>query len=263
MKKENQTKNDFYEKVNIFLRSKYSMITFVSLIIFISLLQILLFIFGVLQVAGVKGDLSDWRPWVYLIISTPGTIASIVGYVYTTRFDKRFFYPTIIGQSIALLTSFVGGIIGLGFAMMFILGVTVTRFRIMNKNENHSINSNRVIWVASIITIIFLIVGYTFIFVPSLENIWFTSPGKTFEIFDVTMSALAIFGSILLIIKSRVSFVIFNITNIAFLTIYVIQGLWLSAFLLAIYTIFNVLSIMSWTHHIRLEKKRALEEENK
>ncbi len=242
----------FAKLIDNFYRTNTAFITFVITMVIVAILQVVAFLFFGVEVAGTN-EISNWKPWLYMAISLPGATLSLIGYVLTVRIDKRFFIPTIVGQFITTISSFLGGMVWTGFVMLFIMGLGITRYIIINKHgSDYNLNFKLIrIW-GIIIAIIFSIVGMILALVPSIyEVLWFNnSTSQTFDVlyrsFDVLTANLALFGSVLLITKNKEAFAIFTICNVTFIALFAASSLWLNAIQIFVYLVSNIFAMVAW-----------------
>ncbi len=242
----------FVKSVDNFYKTNAAFITFVVTMVIVALLQVIAFLFFGIEVAGTN-EVSNWKPWLYMTISLPGATLSLIGYVLTVRIDKRFFIPTIIGQFITTISSFLGGMVWTGFIMIFIMILGAIRYIIINKHSSDYELNFKLIKILGFITlIVFSIIGMTLAFIPSIyEVLWFNnSTNSTFDVvyrsLDVLTANLALFGSVLLITKSKEAFAIFTICNVVFIVLFAASSLWLNAIQIFVYFISNIFAMVAW-----------------
>lgn len=251
------TKVKAIKKINNF-SSKFfhSWISFFTLILIISIfwiIQLILFIFGKIYIAGTN-DYNNLIPWIYLSISLPATLLSMIGYIYTVRVNKKFFVPTLISQIINLFIFAIGGAMWTAICMIFLILSSIIRFNIISKNgTNYKIDTEKVIKIGMLISIIFMIIGLFFANFEFTNKIWWRDNDTRFlRIFDVISSSFVILGSFSLISKHKSSFAIFLFCNFLFFVLFSITQLWLNLFQMIIYILFNITALLAWSnknHH--------------
>lgn len=240
----------FIETQDKFFKSIVSIFTFVGAIVVFALVQLLLFLFTNFEVSG-SSEINHWQSWIYMIISPLGASLSLLGYIYTVRIDKKFFIPTIIGQSITLISSFLGGMTWTGCVMFVIIFFGVVRLWLINKyGTDYKINFKKINMIGVVTLSIFSIIGIIMALIEPIYNtFWYTNDTSiTYRILDILTANLAIYGSILLICKNKNAFYIFTFCNVIFIGMFAISGLWINSIQLFIYIICNICAAAAWTY---------------
>ncbi len=253
--------NRISEKSNKFYKSKWSFITFLSLIFIVAFIQILLFSLSLISISGFNiGDKNSWASWVYLGISIPGSILSLIGYIYTIRVDSKFFIPTSISGIINTFTSIVGGMMWTGISILIVLFINLYRFSLMKRQgPDYSINEKMTYVIGAILVIIYLILGIVLASIDSTSVIWWNKNAVSgwVKYLDIFTSSIMLFGAVLLIGKNRMSFLIFLLVNILFIIMFIIASQYLSAVTILIFFISNLLAVLAWSSNNRDKKNEV------
>lgn len=249
---ENSTKtlgHRFAESQDNFYNGIWAFILFAGSIVLFAIIQMILFIFTDFKVIG-SSDVNHWQSWVYMIIAPLGSALSLVGYIYSVRVDKRFFWPTIIGQFIMLLTSFLGGLVWTGMVMFFAIAASIVRVIIVNKlGTEYSLNF-KLIEIVSVTSILAVsTIGIIFAcYEPIGGVLWYIEKPTWYRILDVITAGLAMLGIMLLMTKNRNAFIVFMGCNVIFIGLFIVTQMWLNALQLLIFLIANICSTAAWTY---------------
>lgn len=253
----NETKKSFGQKFiesqDRFFNGKAAFIVFGVFSIFFALLQLILFLTSVIPVVGTN-DVTAWGPWVYMVISPLGSALSLIGMVYTIRIDKRFFYPTLFGQSVTLVSSFLSGMVFTGIIMFVVIYASTYRFI-----KIHLQGSNYNIWKYFMPTTIVLNIAVTIVFMYLAttevgDMIWFIKPESTptdaiwYRELDVISCFIAMFGQIFLYMRSKYAFYWFLTCNFLFIVLFVVSSAWMSALYIAVNVLSNISAVAAWTY---------------
>lgn len=246
----------FIESQDRFFNSNIAFITFGIFSIFFALLQLTLFLTGVIPVVGTN-DINAWGPWVYMVISPLGSALSLIGMVFTIRIDKKFFYPTLIGQSVTLVSSFLSGMVFTGFVMFVVIYSSAYRFV-----KIHLQGSNYKIWkyfmpttiiINFVVTAVFIIIAAT----SAGDTFWFIHPESTptdkiwYRELDVFSCFIAMFGQILLYMRNKNAFYWFLACNILFIMLFAVSSAWMSALYITVNVVTNISAVAAWTYRSR------------
>ncbi len=240
----------FIESQDKFFKSNAAIITFTSAVAIFALLQLVLFLTTNFEVSG-SSDINHWQSWTYMIISPMGAALSLIGYVFTVRVDKRFFWPTMIGQTITSVSSFLGGMVWTGFVMFPIIGFGIARLIIINKNGiDYKLDFKKIQAIGIAILLTISVIGIVMACIePIYSAFWYTGDtGYAYRLLDVLTANLALYGSILLICKDRRAFYIFILCNIIFMGLFMVSQLWMNALQLLIYIACNICASAAWTY---------------
>ena len=247
IKKNNITKT--ISAIDKFWNTNISFYVLISIVVFVSVLQTLLFIFGLTPISGIeRGSDLEWVAWVYLIISIPGTIAAFIAEVYTIRIDQKFFIPAIFSEVISIITLLLGGMIWT--SIILFISILINFYRndlIKNQGKNYKINEKKILKIGFACLMPLMILGLVLINTSAGDKIWWnpeTSMGLRY--IDVICSTITIFGMILLLTKNKHAFSVFMISDITFLIAFILISQWLTVTQIAIYASVNIVGFLGW-----------------
>lgn len=236
-----------------FFSGKWSLITFTSAVIICALIQVILFVLGILAVESTT-DITAWQPWVYMVISPLGATLSLWGYVYIVRVDKRFFIPTLLGQSITLVTAFLSGMIWTGFVMFAVIACAIYRVELIKKGgTGYKINKKLVYIIGTTTITISAIIGMIMAGIPAIGDVfWWKHTDSSMLIsyreIDVIGCTLALYGQMFLITKSKYAFILFLICNFFFVALYFASGAWINGIQIIILITCNSCAAAAWSY---------------
>ncbi len=249
---ENNTKtlgHRFAESQDRFYNGIWAFVAFVGSIALFAVIQIILFIFTDFKVIG-SSDVDHWQSWLYMIIAPLGSALSLVGYIYSVRVDKRFFWPTIIGQFIMLITSFLGGLVWTGFIMIFALAASIVRIAVVNRmGVEYKLNFKLIEIITLISILLVTTIGIILAcYEPIGSVIWYIEKPTWYRVLDVITADLAMLGIMLLFTKNRNAFIVFMGCNVIFIGLFIFTQMWLNALQLFIFLVANICSTAAWTY---------------
>lgn len=245
----------FIEAQDKFFKGKWSMISFTLAVLIFGILQMLLFLLTDFEVSG-SSDINHWQSWLYMVISPLGAALSLAGYVYSVRVDSRFFVPTVVGQMITLVNSYLGGMVWTGTIMFVILGFSFARMFIIKKlGSAYKFNFKKTEIISYIVVFLLSVVGiFIALYEPIYSSFWYTGDTSiTYRLLDVLTANLAIIGSVMLVTKNKNAFYIFTFCNVIFIVMFGLSGLWMNSIQLFIYIVCNLCAVAAWTYKSKHE----------
>lgn len=247
IKKNNITKA--ISAIDKFWNTNISFYVLISIVILISILQTLLFVFGITPISGIdKGSNLEWVAWVYLIISIPGAIAAFVAEIYTIRVDQKFFIPAVLNEVIAIITLLLGGMIWTAIIMFISILINFYRNDLIKKHgKDYKINEKKVLAITFALIIPLMILGLVLINTSAGNKIWWNpETSMALRYIDVICSTITVFGIVLLLTKNKHAFSVFMISDVTFLIAFILISQWLTVTQVAIYASVNIVGFLGW-----------------
>lgn len=244
------TGQKFTEAQDRFFESNWSFFVFTTAIAVFGALQLALFLLTDFKVSG-SSDVNHWQSWLYMIISPLGAALSLIGYVFTIRVDKRFFWPNLIGQVIMGISSFLGGMTWTALMMLPAILIGVYRYVIINRRGNdYKMDFKKIERVTLWIVLFITAFAYALAIIPTTgDYIWFNDEiGLLGRLIDITTANLVLIATVFILTKNRNAFLIFISCNILFIGMFIVTSLWMSALQLVIYFVCNVCAAAAWTY---------------
>lgn len=238
--------NSISKKGNKFLNSKWSFAIFLTLLLIISLINIISFELGWIDISLIASDSIThnsklaWLGILEIMISSIGSMLTISGVILTIRFDKKFIYPLVIGEILIIIDSMIIGAIFTAFSY-FIMII----FAIMNylKWKNEDDNKNKMTKTIWSVLIIFLGVYIMFgLFIQVLV----LGENNYLGYFDVINSGIVSISWFILLRKNKLGFIGFLITDILYLILFIDAGLFTAGIGYLIYIFIDSISFISW-----------------
>ena len=241
------------ENSHKFFHSKWSFIVLLSISIFFTSLQALLFGLDKMEINYIKVTDSDsWIGWLVLSLGGLASLFSFIETIFWTRFNGKtaikispFSSGFIVANSIITKIWFTAAV------FLFSFFLAVARYFIWKKQDNNEDKTNKNFWIILSLGAIVIFLGgillyYYVIIGNSLVKEDFN---KAFFLgcMDVLNSVLIIAGLIVITMKSKIGFLLYLIAGIPQITIYSMNGQIISVVTVIVFKAYDVVAYMAWS----------------
>ncbi len=235
-------------KIDNFWNTNLSFYVLFTIVIITAIIQILLFVFGVTSISGIKkGSDLEWVSWLYLILSVPSTLLSFTSEIYSIRIDKKFLIPSIISSLFSMITFVAGGMIWSSIAIVFILFLNLFRFQLINKKGENYLIKKKFLLIGILLIFGFMILGLLLINSSIEELIWWNPNTKDFiKYIDVICSSTTIIGILLIANKNKYAFLVFLFGDIIFIIAFSFMSQWLTAIQIIVFLWIDIVGFLGW-----------------
>ncbi len=245
-------KEKILEMSHDFYNTKKAFISLISISVFFTVIQLILYATGNLQVGTQKIDIySDeaWIGWTSLALSGVGVIFQFVGSIYSMRFDRVkavIFLP--FGQFLIVLNALLMGLLLMAITFSLSIFIAISRFFIWGKSDNDYDKTTKGYWIGlSIFALVFISV-----FTPlyALKIIPFASDNTNLEFLkyvDILNSVLLLTGMFTFTMKSKWCFVIFGLSGITSILIMALTSQIVILVSVVIFKFNDAISYMAWS----------------
>lgn len=251
----NETKKkSVAELSDSFVKSKWSLIILISILMLVATLQIILFVATDHTMSGFGSeDTLAWVTWTYLLVSFPFGICCVASMVLSIRGNKNYFWYNLGVEFGYCVSGVAAGMMSSTMVMLILVFVNTYRFiRIKNDGENYDINAKMVniFLVASLI--VFAIVGVLSIELDKNNVFWWNTnvyEGSKLPLYlDVFTGLFTLAGGILMVSRNKYGFIAFILCDFLFLLLFINAHQWSNVSVTLIFLIIEFLGFMSWGH---------------
>ncbi len=240
-----QMSHDFYN-------TKKAFVTLITISVVFSIIQLILYSTGILEVGTTKIDIHSedaWKGWTSLGLSGIGVIFQFIGSIYSMRFDRVkavIFLP--FGQLLIVLNAILMGLHLMALTFSLSIFIAISRFFIWGKSNDDSDKTTKAYWIG--LSIFALVFVATFTPLYALDIIPFSANDTSLEFLkyvDILNSVLLLTGMFTFTMKSKWAFVIFGLSGI---TSILIMGLTHQIIILVSVVIFkfnDAVAFMAWS----------------
>ncbi len=237
------------KSANNFLQSYKAFIFFLGGLFIISIVNIIMFTFNI---NGFTIDTQWWGSidvhssnsyigWFEIIIAALGSILTIWGVIWTIRFDKRFIYPLVVGESLVVIDAIILGLVFTGLSYVIMIASALYNFFMWNKvDDSDESQMNLFNWTIVIIFVILYSVG-GFVSVLAI-----TGQINGVNASDILSSGVVAASWYVVLRKSKWGFITFVITDVIYLILYTTTGVWATGSSYIVYLFIDSTSFISW-----------------
>lgn len=244
--------------MHVFYNKWYSIAFFTGGLAFFGLVQILVFVFAHTKISGfyVTDDLA-WVAWVYLAVSIPAAMASMVSWIYSVRVDSKFYYFNLVSQILSIIISFTGGMSWTVISYFFYIPIATKKFKSIKKDGPDYPIDNNGVKVMTVAIILFTILGVIFINSDTLSIIWWNKNAiDGWERYlEVIASFVTVMGVIQLYARRKHSFYWFLACDSLYLFISLLAFQYLQVMQCAFWLLCSITAIFAWNHEEQPEEK--------
>lgn len=241
-----------------FFHSNISFIIFSVTMIVWGLIMFLIAAFTDYQIGGTS-DITNFWLYFYLFISISCTTLSLIGYVYVVRIDKKFFWPTTIGQSLTLVMYIFLGLTWTSIAFLIFISTSIYRYIAISKyGSGYEVNTRVLTVVTLCIILIMYVIGFRLILTDHLGAWSLAADGKEESLakFDVFSSIFLVIAAMLLVAKNKYSFVVFMVVNVLYLTLNFMATSYVPCLQILIFLTCNGIAALAWS---KRDKEQSME----
>lgn len=237
-----------------FLQSKWSLFFFLGSIICLSIMNLSLFGMGqsgistifTNNIIEVNSD-NSWIGWVEITISSFGSFFTILGVILTIRFDKRFIFPLVLGETLIICDAIMIGYIFTAISYTLMLCAAFYSYFMWNKEKGTDSKVTFFMWVIiGLFFITYLGFGMTIGYETSIYRDEFGNINQYSMWTDIACSGIVVSSWFLLLRKSKWGFLGFLITDILYIILYAQVPLWPTVGSYAVYIFIDGISFISW-----------------
>lgn len=246
------------EKISEFMSGKLSVYIFSSLLVLIALIQIIIFACGGTISGLTNSEDGAWVAWVYMIISFPFGIFSVLATIYTIRRTKNFLVFAYIIEFGYAVSSFAGGMMFSGLIIFVAFALNTYRYTLIkSQGSNYEVNKVKVWTIVSITMFILILFGVITIHLDTNNVFWWNTgvydKHHLVQYIDVIGGTMAIVGVALTLTKNKHAFTVYIVCDIFYLILFAKASQWTSFAIIFIAIIMEVLGYIVW--HCEGKKK--------
>lgn len=241
------TKIKFSDKANNLLKSNWAFVVFFSGMAIIVIMNLLLF--GLSDNFSVdtlwwgsiyKTSSNAWIGWFEICFASVGSTLTIWGVILTIRFNKKFIYPLLIGETMVIIDAVMLGWTFTAFSYLLMIIFAIYNFIQWNKEETNESRMNKTYWILiALFVVLYISLGLLFI------NLTFNNL-TIWSYNDVISSGLVAASWFVVLRKCKWGFLTFLLTDLFYIVAYTSVGIPATAFSYLIYFIIDSTSFISW-----------------
>ncbi len=258
----NETKVNSVEKdvITRFIESWSSLIFFSSILLAVSLIQLLLFVLSDGTISGSDSDgKTAWVSWAYILVSFPFGVVSSVSMILSIRGHKHFFYWTLGVELGYFISGLAGGLMFSGIIMLSFIIINTIRFvKIKKEGPDYNINESLVNWITLALVIGVLVVGFVSIELDSNNVFWWNTEvyngTKTVQYIDVVTSAITLVGVMFMLSKNKHGFIMFMLCDTLYLFLFISAHQWSNLAITIMFITVEILGFIVW-HNRDVQKQ--------
>ncbi len=241
------TINIISNKANNFLKSDWAYVSFLGGMSIITILNLFLFGFGEITIDTVwwgsinSTDSNSWLGWLEICFAGVGSTLTIWGVIWTLRFDKRFIFPLMIGETMVVIDAIVLGWTFTAISYILMMISAMYNYILWNKEDDNISKMDLFNWImVGAFIIIYSIGGIGLSMVMIEGKLGFVNYN------DVISSGIVVASWYVILRKSKWGFVTFVATDILYLFAYLSVGVWATGFSYLVYLFIDSTSFISW-----------------
>lgn len=240
------------DKITKFVNSWTSILILSLVIISVALIQLIVFAFFNGTISGFKvTDDNAWIAWIYLLISIPFGLASVIGMIYSIRGSSNFLFYAFIVEIGYFASGLAGGMMFSALIMGILMWINITRYYYVKKyGEDYSINEKIVETIMWIMVIAILILGIVSIELDNDNVFWWNTNvygnSKVIPYIDVVTTAFTFAGVMLMLSKNKYAYIAFIICDVLFVILFSNAHQWSNLAVTIIFIITECLGFIVW-----------------
>lgn len=249
------------KNITNFINSWISIFVFSIVIVLVSIIQILIFTIGGGTISGFNPeDKLSWVAWVYLLISLPFGLASVIGMIYSIRGHSNFLIYAIIVEIGYFVSGLSAGMMFSALAMVLFLFMNIARYwKIKKEGSEYKINTKLVHSIMFVLITMILLFGVVSIELDTNHVFWWNTnvygDSNFFPYLDVVTAAFTLAGVMMMLSRNKFAYVSFIICDVLFLILFINAHQWSNLVVTAIYIIVEILGFIVW--HNKEEKTES------
>lgn len=244
-------------KINDWYASKNSLIFFLGTTSLIGLIQIILFLSGVININSFNIDDKSILPWIAVFISLLSCYLGFVGGILVFRGDGNFIYFQASQAFLSLITALMSGLLIDSMAVFY--GFIFTFFRKIAWEKkwiekwNLKPKTLTIIGISMFISLILIFSVIETLVLPEEAHYW---PGTT-ELkakwswyFDGIAAASGFTGTTLFLFRWRWAFLAFFIGKFFVIASYAYAQMYVPIVQMLLFAIMDFTGFFAWSHHL-------------
>ncbi len=256
------TKIETHDKdiVTKFIDSWISIFVFIFLLLIINIVQIVIFIFGG-TISGFQiGESGSWVAWVYLVISFPFSVCSVLSIIFSIRKHHNFLIFALILEAGYTISSFAAGMMFSTTTVVFFFMMNIYRYmKIKAEGPGYSINTKLIKQITFWMVIILVILAVLSIELDKNEVFWWNSnvyEGRNIvKYLDVVAGTITLVGGAMSLTKNKYGFTLFVICDLVYLVLFVNAHQWSNVVITIVFIALEILGYIVWHNHDERSKE--------
>ncbi len=231
------------------------------IVVLISIIQLLVFVFGNGTISGFNSsDDLAWVAWVYLAISLPLGIASLVGFILSIRGNPNFIVYSVIVELGYFVSALAGGMMFSAMGMFLFIFLNAARYSMIKKGgPEYDINTRLIHNLMYGLFVGTIIVGIISIELDKDHVFWWNTnvygESKFFPYLDVITIAITLTGTMMMLSRNKLAYVSFIVCDVLFIILFANAHQWSNMVITFLYIIVEVLGYIVW--HNKEEKTES------
>ncbi len=238
--------------VKKFVFSWVSLVLFASILALISIVQIFVFVFTDVSMSGMGSeDKQAWVTWVFMLVSLPFGISSVLGMTFSIRGSNKFIFFALMVNVGYIITGLCAGMMYSAMGMTFMIGVNLFRYyKQKTGGINYSLNKQAAnIFLGAFITV-FFITGVVSIELDDNHIFWWNEgvygDSHFTQYMDLLAAVFSFMGGFMILTKNKFAFTSLLICDVFFLLAFIEANQWSSIAITLMYLVVEVLGIIVW-----------------